>query len=603
MTSKSIQHGLDFPTPTRPQTIKFNLSGATIYATPLDGAYQRAHLYLDHAGLSPTLTPEGQLIFPFKNYKNMGMLTTLVTKILDEDLRVFRVLLDTAQECPSVFYVDRFSADEISVTWSQNGLERSIHVKAANEYLLLMLGLSLVYSPQARAVTERSRVLPVVLGRAAKTLEGHIEIATQVPQMLEDSQIPYLFKIGPGLYGVPGNQAEYLKSRKDIVLGPRVGTDTKQSFQDLTMARSMAPGALKGSVDELGPLLSHMDSTASLVLKYSARRELVALMLLAPTATSSVVVVAHPQSWWLWYVYARHAGLSVGHIGGQEDVLLVTYENWGHVAHRVTCDRIVYDLQQQAVQVESQFHSSVLGCQRIALLGANPSFAERLRAAYLVRPVEFKSYLASLSASAHPRDAAVQQHIDVYTREFEFSSAADKALPRVENVAVRMLPVQQVSYAQALGSPFDLERIQEVLDIGASDYLSPKAAKALELAVRHNRGKSSLTIVTASRKAAELLNSLCAKTGLPALAVAQEDSNRRLPSENILYYNMCLSLDEVHEQFAALAPGRNMYYLRMDASLSTALDVVAFTRTSTGNKGRTLSRVEAEYVKNCLRNF
>lgn len=603
MTSKSIQHRLDFPAPTLPQTIKFSLSGATVYATPLDGAYQRAHLHLNNAGLSPTLTPDGQLIFPFKNYKSIYMLTPLVTQVLDEDLRVFRALLDAGKECPSVFYIDRFSADEISVTWFQSGYEHSHNVKVANEYLLLMLGLSFIYSRQARVLADGARVLPVVLGRATKTYEGHIEIATQVPQMLEGSQIPYLFKIGPGLYGVPGNQTEYLKSRKDIVFRSYVGVAPVPSFHSLSSARRMVPEVLKTLVDELGPLLSHMDSASSLVLKCSMHRELVALMLLAPTATSSVVVVAHPQSWWLWYVYARHLGLSVGHIGGQEDVLLVTYDNWGHVAHRVICDRIVYDFRQQEVQVENQFHSPILDCWRIALLGANPSFVERLRAAYLVRPVEFKAYLASLSASEHPRDAAVQQHIDVYLREFEFSSLADKALPRVESVEVAMSPVQQASYVQALRSPFDLDRIQEVLDIGASAYLSPKMAKALELAVKHNREESPLTIVTASRRTAELLNSLCAKVDVPTLAVAQEENNCRLPSENILYYNTCLSLDEVYEQYAALAPGRNMYYLRTDSAHSTALDVVAFIRTSTGSREGTLSSVEAEYVKNCLRNF
>lgn len=603
MTSKSIQHRLDFPVPTRPQTIKFSLSGATVYATPLDGAYQRAHLYLNSAGLSPTLAPDGQLIFPFKNYKSMFMLTPLVTQVLDEDLRVFRTLLDAGKECASIFHIDRFSADEMSVTWSQTGHMHSLNIKVANEYLLLMLGLSFVYSRQARILADAARVLPVVLGRARKTLEGHVEIATQVPQMLEGSTIPHLFKIGPGLYGVPGNQTEYLKSRKDIVFRSYAPVAPLESFHGLSSARRMVPEVLKAPVDELAPLLSHMNSVASLVLKCSRHRELVALMLLAPTATSSVVVVAHPQSWWLWYVYARHIGLSVGHIGGQEDVLLVTYDNWGHVAHRVMCDRIVYDSQQQEVHVGDQFNSPVLDCWRIALLGSNPSFAERLRAAYLVRPVEFKAYLASLSASEHPRDAAVQQHIDVYAREFEFSSAADKALPRVESVQVTMSPAQQASYVQALRSPFDLDRIQEVLDIGAPEYLSPKTAKALELAVKHNREESPLTMVTASSRTAELLNSLCAKAGVPALAVAQEENNRRLPSENILYYNTCLSLDEVYEQFAALAPGRNMYYLRMNSVHSTALDVVAFSRTSTGSTGVTLSSVEAEYVKNCLRNF
>lgn len=603
MTSKSIQHRLDFPVPTRPQTIKFSLSGATVYATPLDGAYQRAHLYLNSAGLSPTLTPGGQLIFPFKNYKSMFTLTPLVTQVLDEDLRVFRTLLDAGKECASIFHIDRFSADEMSVTWSQSGHMHSLNIKVANEYLLLMLGLSFVYSRQARILADAARVLPVVLGRAHKTLEGHVEIATQVPQMLEGSAIPHLFKIGPGLYGVPGNQTEYLKSRKDIVFRSYATVASLESFNGLSSARRMVPEVLKAPVDELAPLLSHMDSVASLVLKCSTHRELVALMLLAPTATSSVVVVAHPQSWWLWYVYARHVGLSVGHIGGQEDVLLVTYDNWGHVAHRVICDRIVYDFQEQEVHVGDQFNSPVLDCWRIALLGSNPSFAERLRAAYMVRPVEFKAYLASLSASEHPRDAAVQQHIDVYAREFEFSSAADKALPRVESVQVVMSSAQQASYVQALRSPFDLDRIQEVLDIGAPEYLSPKTAKALELAVKHNREESPLTIVTASSRTAELLNSLCAKAGVPALAVTQEENNRRLPSENILYYNTCLSLDEVYEQFAALVPGRNMYYLRMNSAHSTALDVVAFSRTSTGSTGGTLSSVEAEYVKNCLRNF
>ena len=602
MPSKHIQHRLDFPAPTRAQTIKFSLSGATVYATPLDGAYQRAYIYLNKAGLSPTLTPDGYLIFPFKNYKSMDVLTSLVTQILDEDLRVFRMLLDADKERSSIFYIDRFSADEITITWSNDGYERSTIIKVANEYLLLMLGLSFIYSPQARALTERARVLPVVLGRATKTLEGHIEIATQVPQMLEDSQIPYLFKIGPGLYGVPGTQTEYLRTRKDIVFTPNTGNRMSQNSYGLESVRKRVPDVLRTSVDELGPLLNHIDSTASLVLKCSTRREMVALMLLAPAASSSVVVVAHPQSWWLWYVYGRHLGLSVGHIGGQEDVLLVTYEHWEHVAHRVVSDRIIYDCLKQDVHVENQFHSSVLDCRRIALLGANPSFAERLRAAYLVRPSEFKVYLESLSLSEHPRDLRVQQHIDVYAKEFELSPAANSALPKVESIDVTMSSAQQLSYAQALRAPFDLERIQDIIDTGSSEYLSPKVAKALELAVKHNKEGSSLTVVTESTKTAKLLNSLCAKAGLTTLAFAQEDNNLRPSSENILYYNTCLSFDEMYTQFTLLAPGGNMYYLRMDSTHSTAMDVVAFTRISTGNKNKTLSNVEVEYMKNCLRN-
>ena len=44
-----VQQKLVFELPHAPQTISFAIEGTTIYATPLDGNMQRAHLYLTAA--------------------------------------------------------------------------------------------------------------------------------------------------------------------------------------------------------------------------------------------------------------------------------------------------------------------------------------------------------------------------------------------------------------------------------------------------------------------------------------------------------------------------------------------------------------------------
>lgn len=595
MTHKSIQHGLNFPAPTLPQTIEFSLSGATVYATPLGGDYQKAHLHLNTAGLSASFTPDGQLVFPFKNFKNISTLTPLVTQILDTDLRAFRTMLDADREQSTTFYIDRFASDELSISWEHDQRPRSLVVKVAYEYLLLMLGLPYVYSTQARKMVAASRTLPVVVGHARKTLQGHVEIETQIPQMLEDLQIPYLFRISPGLYGVPGSQAEHIKGRKEIVFA----SSTADTFPKKAHAViSSVPTGMENFAHELGPLSGHMESTASLVLGYSPRREMIALMLLATDATNALVVVAHPKSWWLWYLYASRLGLSVGSIGSDKDVLLVDYDAWKYEFHRITCDSIVYDSWQQEVHVGHRYQGTVLDCRRISLLGPNPGFTEKLRAAYLVRPVEFKSYLESLSASGHPRDVAVQQHIDIYAREFEFSTSTHASMPLAGNLEVSLSPAQKGS--PSLTAPFDLDRVREVLDIGSSEYVSPKVSAALELAVKHDLNGSTLTIVTLSARTADMINSLCTKVGLSALAVTRRDHSCRHLPENVLYYNTCMDLNELYEEFSALPQGGNMYCLRINSAYSTAMDVLAFNRSTTGNLGADMSPAETEYVLNFL---
>lgn len=595
MTHKNIQHGLDFSAPTLPQTIEFSLAGATVYAVPLGGDYQKAHLYLNTAGLSASFMPDGQLVFPFKNFKKIGTLTPLVTQILDTDLRVFRTLLDADKERSTTFYIDRFASDEISISWEYNQRPHSLVLKVAYEYLLLMLGLPYVYSTQAQKMVAAYRTLPLIIGHARKTLQGHVEIDTQIPQMLEDLQIPYLFRISPGLYGVPASQAEQIKGRKEIVFAASP-TDTFAKKTRSTM--SPVPEGMEDFARELGPLSSHMESTASLILGHSARREMIALMLMTTGATNTLVVVAHPKSWWLWYMYARHLGLSVGSLGSGKDVLLIDYDAWKYEFHRITCDGIVYDAWQQEVHTGQQYQDTVLNCRRMSLLGPNPGFAEKLRAAYLVRPVEFKSYLESLSASGHPRDVAVRQHMDIYTRDLEFSTPTDALLPLAGNIEVSLSPAQKGS--PLLAAPFDLDRVQEVLDIGSSECISPKVSAALELAVRHDRSGSTLTIVTLSTRTADMINSLCTKVGLPALAVTHEERNHHDVSDNILYYNTCMNLDEAYTEFSNLPQGGNFYYLRINSAYSTAMDVLAFNRSTTGNLRVGMSPAEAEYVKNLL---
>jgi len=584
--------------PVHPQTIRFSLVGATVHAVPADGACQRSHLYLNAAGLSPTITSTGELVFPFKNYPRIKEMSPRVTRIIDDSLKVFQVLLDANDEQATVFHVDRFSQKEVSVSWSRNDVSHSVNLPVESEYLLLMLDLQFVYSPKARALLDAVRVLPVVLGRATETLEGHIRISTQVPHLLEKSGIPHLFKISPGVYGVPENQRDFLKKRRDIAFQASAKPTTKGDSRGSPVFGETVPEALSPLVQEVTPLAAYLESTASLILEDSAYGELTALLL--GLSSPPVVVVAHPQSWWRWYLYARYAGLSAGRVGEQKEVLLVDHRTWQHEYHRIVCDRLIYDCRDGTAWVDSRFHVAALNCQRVALLGPVPEFADKLRAAYLVRPVEFRGYLESLSTSRHPRDAAVEQHIAVYSRRFEPRDDAVRAFPLAKNVPVRMSRDQQASYARATVPPVDLARVQDILDLGGPGYLSSKASAALQMSVAHAREGSPLVAITWNRSAADLLNSLCRRSGLPVLAFAREDAGGIDSAKpgNILYYNTCMDPADGYARFSTLPPGGVMYYLRVNCGHSTALDITAFNGIRAGKDG--LSREDTEYVRNYL---
>lgn len=590
-----VQNKLIFQLPHAPQTISFAALGTTIYATPLDNNTQRAHLYLTAAGIDAEILGDGSLIFPLKSFHKVTSVTLSVKQIYDDMLTKFIVLIQAYQGGVQTFEVDKYSESELSISYNRYDVAESVVLSADYEHLLLVVNIPLIYSRRASRLVDAYRKVPTVLGHARMSIDDYIEIETKVPQMLESSGIPYLFKVTTIKYGVPKSQLEYLQNSKGIVISDHGMFDRHPEVKTFDSNLTHL-GIL---VDELTDILAKLNKCSSLIVEGDNSSRLALLLLSLVRTASSVHITTHPENIWLWYAYASYLNVSVGPQESQARVIVTTYSQPLTVGlHEYTC--VIYDTPAPSHLVHLDPLKGILNCQKIALVRRNASLAERLQAAALVRSVEFKEHLRNASGTKQSSDQQLNEHIGMYTCVFAYSPQAQMLVPTLSNQAVEPSEHQMSVVNRLLRTKADLLDVTQYLDVGPASSLSPKVSKTLEIVNDHVLGQIPVTIVASSVETIMMLKKLIHKNKTPDSLVHIVSLISQAETNSILYYDAGINLSALRGK---LKQGYSVCYIRTNSTYADALDILSLRKSGSVNPSRRLSLTEIEYIRNYCNGY
>ena len=585
-----VQQKLVFELPHAPQTISFAIEGTTIYANPSDGNMQRAHLYLTAARIEAELISDGSLVFPLKSFHRVTSISHSVKQIYDDILTKFIMLIQAYQDGVQVFEVDKFSDSELSIAYNRYDVLESVVLHADYEHLLLVIDVPLVYSRRASRLVDAHRKVPLVLGHAQMSLDDYIEIETKVPQMLERSGIPYLFKVTATKYGVPTNQLEYLQNSKGIVIANRGISPRRQEVKTFDNNLSHL-GIL---VDELTGMLAKLNARPYLIVEGDNASRLALLLLSLVRTTSTVHITTHPENIWLWYSYASYLNVSVGPQESQARVIITTYDQLMTAGrHEYRC--VIYDTPTPSHLVHADPLKGMLNCQKLALVRCGASLAERLQAAALVRSVEFKEHLRNASTTEQNSDSLLRAHIDMYTYIFSYSLQAQTLLPSLTNQAVELSEQQMSVVNRLLSTKADLLDVTRYLDVGTASSLSPKVSKTLEIVHDYALKQIPLTVIASSAETVTMLKKLIHRNKTPNSIVRIVSLVSQAETNSILYYDAGINLPALRGK---LKQGYSIRYVRTNSTYADALDILSLRKAGTVNPSRSLATDEIEYVRN-----
>lgn len=556
---------------------------------------QRAHLYLTAAHIEAEIISDGSLVFPLKSFHMVTSITHSVKQMYDDILTKFIVLIQAYQGGVQLFEVDKYSESELSISYNRYDVVESVVLLLEHEHLLLVVNIPLIYSRRARRLVDTRRKVPLVLGYAQMSIDDYIEIETKVPQMLESSGIPYLFKVTATKYGVPANQLEYLQKSKGIVISDSGMSVRRQEVKTFDSNLSHL-GVL---VDDLTGMLTILNARPYMIVEGDNASRLALLLLSLVRTTSTVHVTTHPENIWLWYAYASYLNVSAGPQESQARVIVTTYDQLLTAGrHEYRC--VIYDTPPPSRLVHVDPLKGMLNCQKIALVRCNASLAERLHAAALVRSVEFNEHLRNASTTEQSSDQQLRAHIDMYTYIFSYSLQAQMLLPSLSNQTVELSEQQTSVVNGLLSTKADLLDVTRYLDIGTASSLSPKVSKTLEIVHDHALKQIPVTIVASSAETVSMLKKLIYRNKTPDSLVHIVSLVSQAETNSILYYDAGINLSALRGK---LKQGYSVHYIRSSSMYADALDILSLRKAGNVNPSRSLAPGEIEYVRNYCNSY
>lgn len=518
-----LQMRMAFTTPTASLAIQISLSGLWVLAGALGPGVARpdyVYSYLTGVGIQAESDPIRGVSFPVRDLPLLSELPNHVTVVPDDLLRPLFLLAIHPSDGGLPATLQHGIGESLRLSWLSGGHLYDEYVGVQLAAALLHSGASFVATPDAWVVLRDRSRLPVSVGQVCHNLDGYLAITTSVPQLLELSPLPGLFRNDDTHYGVALPYLPSVSSLDGLTWSGAYPT-IEQGPRELPALPFTCSGHLAGDLRELVDRLAAYHAQA-LVWERGLGRRILALAALEVLDAWPLLVVTPPSGVWVWQ---RHLDL-LGRTGslqpGRGDATIITYRDLAGGAPISAPQSIIFDDPDhtEARGFRKALHrlDGILDAYRIACA---PEWPERLEDAIAcmaaLRPGEFRDDIPLARRYPIQVQERAQEHLRAYRMQrrasdydtdpqvaagaFPASSVISLVAPdgllRAHNAALRN---------ERSAAPEEvLAELLEIVTVGPSDALSPKIAVAAARMRNARLAGERVAVITRHRRCALLL--------------------------------------------------------------------------------------------------
>lgn len=500
-----VQLRFTYQPPSKSLRLRGEIRGVFIEVTPEDGDLQAAQSYM-HALGAQTRPDSGSLLLPAQDAGLLLDLPERVVLLAAPELATLLRCLGPTVLPPVVVSLD--SPQVVNLNWVDETGECNEPLHIRSVAALLASNVLLSASPEVWELLVSARTLPMNRARARLNLDGFVEITTSLGRHVEAADVPGLFKIDTGRYGLSAALAPELERIPGVLWeGPR------RFAGDLVLP---APSLPLGP--HSAPLLSEflhsleLSRAAVVCSPPGSGRRLFSLAACESLRATPILVLCRPASLWLWH---RHIDLLSG--GGELATVTVLSYDALSAADLPDVSSVVFDDLDLALTEHPDLVSALRRVSEkdpeflIAVLRNEPAGDDSLLTILsLVRPSEFNDRVPLLAR--YPGDATSQfaRHAGVFLHKLPpaptpllFKSSTVLEIPAPQMLLESFLSRPPVALTNARGIR---ERAAEFLSwssAGTAALLGPKIATVL--AMMPAEGSA---VVTRMPRTAQLLEDL-----------------------------------------------------------------------------------------------
>jgi hypothetical protein len=471
----------------------------------------------------------GGVSFPVKDLPLVISLTDRISVIPSESIAAMWELLVNTPDGGSPVVLELDTSMTMTLSWQCQGREFFESAPVSSTPALMALGVPIVAADSTWQQLLSLSHLPVVIGRIRMNLDGFLEIDASMPQKVELSNIPALFRIDDTHFGVPVSYAPALDSVPGLVWASRKPTfPSPVNLSGLPMDLS---AHAKADLSSLANSLSSLRAQA-VVWSPGLGRRVFCLAAVEVLDAYPLLIVTEPHAVWAWQ---RH--LSLVHRAGslsndRGDVHIVTYHDASARARIASPAAIIFDSLDDIMQNPSIVESlhrldGLVDAYRIACLSSFPDdIEEAIALMSLIRPVEFREHIpATLRYPVRPEQRAAE-HVQAYKSERSEGSTGGFRRSRVEvlDSPDKLLEAMDASYETIKDDTDLLAELTRLVSVGQSYAVSPKISRAVELAKLAFNESRSIALVTRHEQTAQMLHSLLRTHKVPVVTNPVGDS-------------------------------------------------------------------------------
>jgi hypothetical protein len=420
-----------------------------------------------------------------------------------------------AEGSPATLTVER---NCLLLSWDGGGVAFDEYLDDECAAAFIASDIAFVASDDAWDRLERVSRAPSIVARCAVNGDGFVEINALRPQMVEQAEVPGMFKLGPTTF------AASLHVAPQLVKLPGFVWNSRRPPVRPTPAIAL-PGHLSFAehiVEDLPSFLVDLDLTGARVVRWDSGlgRRMFALAALEALDAFPAAVLASPSALWVWRRDADLIGRSIALTHDRADLSLVTYHDVRH--RRFDVQALVFDDptsdEANAARPFLRALAHLRDTLKIALCSTAEwpdTLEEQVTLLELLRPREFSSNVAL--AERYPLDPQRRcaEHVECYVDARTWGHTGAMLPFKRSTTHVVHLSVEQEQALAAAGPRLaarpaheELAEVLETVTAGPSHAVSPKLAVALSaLRAAKDAGKS-IVVATRHQRAVSLLRAL-----------------------------------------------------------------------------------------------
>lgn len=508
---KPLQLRLGFSDNDNPLDIHLTLKGLTLDVSTTDPA--AANNYLKLAGADPTLTNQS-LTFPAIYITALAHLPEQVTLTCAPTLQPILDYLAT----PTTTAELTLENTTLVLSWHDGIRDRSEPIATSLAPLLLTANFPFVATPSALNALQKATSLPLLLGRGHVNEDGYIEIETSKPQLVENTNLPALFRLDDTHFGLPlPFHQHFTKTRGFSWNGGPPQLETPPPIPALPMPLS------RHATNDLHAFTKNLAAyrAQAVVWKTGLGRRIFTLAAIETLDAWPALIVTTPATIWAWTQHLALYGRTTSLSHDEADTQIITYQDLATKRHPTSPHTIIFDdlgnpqtLTPRTLTALRRLDVAT-DAYRIAISSTWPETPQEiLNVMSVLRPGEFNP--ATHLEMRYPKDAraAFTTHVKAYLATRTDPTNPQEKFPTANVRQLTPTEEQTTAYQNALqrhGHTSPQALLHEALEItsaGPNYALSPKIATAVNLTTEALQNNQQTVILTKTARTVTLLRTL-----------------------------------------------------------------------------------------------